>query len=168
MISGAIQAGGLKMNMAEAIYVCFVKYATFSGRARRAEYWWFFLFTSGVPFAIGFFEGERTESISLLLIIWMIAILVPSYAVAFRRLHDINRSGWWNLLPLASGVPLWFGSDILNASPGSIPGFAFLGLGVVFIVLPIVWLAWPGTKGANRFGPDPLRPDLAEGVSDRT
>jgi len=156
------------MNMAEAINVCFVKYATFSGRARRSEYWWFSLFTFILYILFSLIGREMNTSISFLEIAWIVAFFVPSYAVAFRRLHDINLSGWWILLPLASGVPLWFGSDILNASPGSMPGFAFLGLGVVFIVLPIVWLAWPGTKGANRFGPDPLRPDLAEGVSDRT
>ena len=76
------------------------KYAVFSGRARRAEYWYFYLFNFiiGVLFAIGTLGG-----------IYSLAVLIPSIAVTVRRLHDTNHSGWWLLI---SFIP-FFGGIIL-------------------------------------------------------
>ena len=74
-------------------------YAVFNGRARRKEYWMFMLFNILISFAIGFIEGFL-GSPGVIGLIYTLAVLVPSIAVAIRRLHDTGRSGWWVLLGL--------------------------------------------------------------------
>lgn len=95
------------MDFITAIKTCFSKYATFSGRARRSEFWFWYLFTiivnlclTWIPFA------------SLL----TLALILPSFAVVVRRLHDIGRSGWWILLSI---VPSIITMGILIALLGS-------------------------------------------------
>ena len=109
------------------------KYAVFSGRARRAEYWYFVLFNIIVAVVLALIDtllGTTTgvSSFGLLSGIYSLAVLIPTLAVTVRRLHDIDRSGWWifiNLIPLVGAIVL-----------------------LVFSLLP-------GTPGSNRFGPDP-------------
>ena len=83
------------------------KYAVFSGRARRKEYWMFFLFNLIIFFVLGLIEGflriAPQINGSVLASIYALAILIPGIAVGVRRLHDTNRSGWWLLISL---VPL--------------------------------------------------------------
>lgn len=79
------------MNFGDAIKACFAKYADFNGRAKRPEYWWFFLFCFLVSLAL----GMVSNTVSLL---FSLGTLLPSLAVGARRLHDTNRSGWWQLL----------------------------------------------------------------------
>lgn len=77
------------------------KYAVFSGRARRKEYWFFFLFNLIVNVILGIFDVALEALINLPQIlgtIYSLAVLIPSIAVSVRRLHDIGRSGWWLLL----------------------------------------------------------------------
>lgn len=92
------------MTFIESIKTCFRKYAEFSGRATRAEYWWFTLFVWLVSFAAiaidcgGFDQcGDWGGVLGWL---WTIATILPGLAVSARRLHDIGRSGWWLLLVL--------------------------------------------------------------------
>ena len=121
------------MNFRIAIIKCFMLYTIFSGRAKRAEFWWFFLFcmivglmgsvidaSLGLDAAIGG-NGVFTTLIQL-------ATFLPSIAVGSRRLHDTNRSGWWQLL--------WI---------------------VVFIgwIPLIIWLASTSKNENNRFGDEP-------------
>ena len=84
------------------------KYAVFDGRAQRAEYWYFFLFSMiislvfvVIDIATGSFNEET--GFGLLSGIYTLAVLIPTIAVGVRRLHDTNRTGWWMLLAL---VPL--------------------------------------------------------------
>lgn len=84
------------MTFQESIRVCFAKYADFSGRASRSEYWWFVLFILLVSMAASVISPKLSALFSL-------ATLLPSIAAATRRLHDTNRTGWWQLLVL---VPL--------------------------------------------------------------
>ncbi|QNA89915.1 DUF805 domain-containing protein [Massilia sp. Dwa41.01b] len=84
------------MNFIEAVSLCFKKYATFDGTASRSEYWWFFLFVIVGNFVLG-------QMSSFLSFAFAIATLVPSIAVACRRLHDTDRSGWMQLIWL---IPL--------------------------------------------------------------
>jgi uncharacterized membrane protein YhaH (DUF805 family) len=124
------------MNMIEATKACFSKYVTFSGRARRAEYWWFVLATVLVSIVLGVIDAViGFGEFGLLSNIWSLAVFLPSIAAGARRLHDTDRSAWWLLIML---LPL-----------------------IGWIVL-IVFFAQKGTAGANRFGPDPLRGDRAE------
>jgi len=162
------------MNFGEAIKTCFSKYFVFSGRAQRSEYWWFYLFTiiGSIIFSIMdlmAFGARAVETISPLNTLFSLAVIIPTISAAARRLHDTNRSGWWQLLPLAP-FPL-----LLLAIPGLVSGgesmfaagilmlvvLAMLGL----VILLIVWLATRGTDGPNRFGEDPLGDSIADTFS---
>ncbi len=139
------QVKGTNMGFVDAVKSGFGKYVTFSGRAARSEYWWWVLFVvilSIIGFAIdGIINpasvttemGDGTVGVSStggpVSMIISLAMLLPGLAVSVRRLHDIDKSGWWILIGL---VPL-----------------------VGFILL-IVWYCTKGTMGSNRFGEDPL------------
>ena len=109
------------------------RYAQFSGRARRAEYWWFYLLLIiGLVVALilesllGF--GGSVGPYGLLSGLFGLAMLVPSLAAGVRRLHDTDRSGWWLLIAF---IPL---------------------IGAIVL---LVFYVSEGTRGDNRFGPDP-------------
>lgn len=80
------------------------KYAVFSGRARRREYWMFFLFNILIAIALGIMEGvfffDSEESRGTFGTLYGLAILIPSLAVGVRRLHDTGKSGLWMLIGL--------------------------------------------------------------------
>ena len=117
------------MAFGEATTSFFRNYATFRGRARRSEFWFAWLFVSLISFGIqltGFHPlVEVGEVGAVIYIIWALAVLVPSLAVASRRLHDTDTSFSYYLLIL---VPL------------------------VGVILVIIKLATDGTPGPNRFG----------------
>jgi uncharacterized membrane protein YhaH (DUF805 family) len=108
------------------------KYAVFSGRARRKEFWMFVLFTILISIGLGIidaFAGLTTEyGLGILGGIYSLATLIPSLALVFRRLHDTDRTAWWILIGL---VPI-VGSIVL-----------------------LVFYCLDGTRGDNRFGSDP-------------
>ena len=84
------------------------KYAVFSGRARRKEYWFFFLINIIIAFVLGFIEG-LFGSPGIISMIYSLAVLIPGIAVSVRRLHDTNRSGWWlliGLIPIIGAIVL--------------------------------------------------------------
>ena len=115
------------MNFGQAISSAFSNYVNFSGRAIRSEYWFWVLFTS-----IGVVLGEIIDGVlgtTLIYPIFGLVTILPSIAVGVRRLHDLDRSGWWLLL---SFIPL------------------------VGAIVLIIWFCGRGTAGSNRFGPDPL------------
>jgi uncharacterized membrane protein YhaH (DUF805 family) len=118
------------MNFQNAVVSCLRKYATFEGRASRSEFWYFYLFCILASLVAAVLDGLRSnfdsDTASLIL---SLAIFVPFIAVAARRLHDLDKSGWWQLLLL---IPL-----------------------IGYLIL-IVWWATKGTEGGNRFGEDPL------------
>ncbi|MCJ7800157.1 MAG: DUF805 domain-containing protein [Polaromonas sp.] len=86
------------MNFGQAISSCLRNYATFSGRASRSELWWFFLFQILVSIAASTVSQQLGSLVNL-------ALLLPALAVGTRRLHDIGKSGWWQLLTL-TGIGL--------------------------------------------------------------
>lgn len=92
------------MDFQTAIRTCLSKYATFSGRAHRPEYWWFVLFTVLVQTASAMLDaavlGYDLEGGGPIGALSALALLLPSLAVGARRLHDIGRSGWWLLIGL--------------------------------------------------------------------
>jgi uncharacterized membrane protein YhaH (DUF805 family) len=76
-------------------------YTVFEGRARRTEYWMFFLFNLIIGFVLGFIEGV-VGGPGVLGIIYSLAVLIPAIAVGVRRMHDTNHSGWWILFPIVN------------------------------------------------------------------
>lgn len=106
---------------------CWKKYVEFSGRARRQEYWMFVLFNILASVALAVVDGILGTS-GALGGLYSLAVLLPSLAVTFRRLHDTDRSGWWLLICL---IPL------------------------VGAIVFLVFLCLDSKPGANRFGPNP-------------
>ena len=103
------------MSFGEAISTCFSKYATFSGRARRSEYWYFTLFNLILSGVVSIFK------IQILVTLVSLALLLPGLGVGVRRLHDIGKSGWYlliGLIPVVGAILLivWYCRD---SDPGS-------------------------------------------------
>ncbi len=101
------------------------KYATFGGRARRSEYWWFYAFSSAITGTLASL-GAKVQILGVLGGILGLVFLLPNLAVTVRRLHDRDRSAWfllWFLLPI---------------------------IGWIIILIP---LCKRGTEGENRYGP---------------
>lgn len=73
-------------------------YAVFSGRARRSEYWYFALFSTLISIGLSF--AELYAEIPFLSTVYAFAVLVPTIAVGVRRMHDVNKSGWFILIPI--------------------------------------------------------------------
>ncbi len=120
------------MGFSEAVKTCFNKYATISGRARRAEFWWWTLFTMIASAVLSFLE-VGIGLVGVLSGLFSLAVLIPTICVSVRRLHDLDRTGWWYLIIL---IPL-----------------------IGFIVLLVFFIS-RGTEGPNRFGPDTLAGDI--------
>lgn len=101
-------------------------YATFSGRARRKEYWMFFLFNVLISLGLGVLDVVAgTYSVEyetgFFSALYSLLVLIPSIAVSVRRLHDTNRSGWWiviSLIPII-GVLVLFVFTCLDSQPGT-------------------------------------------------
>jgi uncharacterized membrane protein YhaH (DUF805 family) len=141
------------------------KYADFSGRAPRAEYWWFFL-----ALIVTYIVVNIVESIvginkmilgvygPLAALLWL-ATLVPSLAVGVRRLHDTNRSGWLILLPIVPYVLAFAlgGPAMMAGGLGAGLGIAmlFLLIGFVCALVLLVFMVFPSAAGDNRYGPNP-------------
>jgi uncharacterized membrane protein YhaH (DUF805 family) len=92
------------MTFQDSVRICLSKYADFNGRARRSEFWWFFLFTIIVSFVASILDTilgtdyAGSTSGGLINSLASLALLLPGLAVGARRLHDTGRSGWWQLL----------------------------------------------------------------------
>ncbi|PAX09756.1 DUF805 domain-containing protein [Sphingomonas lenta] len=160
------------------------RYAEFSGRSRRKEYWMFLLFTIIVNIALTATQGVLGLSlgggdgvgalaaiggIGLLSLIFGLGSLIPSIAVAMRRLHDTNRSGWWLLapvLPYILGVLVMVGglfgaasgAGANSAAAGAGAGLILTSIGLILGLVLLVFFCIEGTRGPNRFGPDPKDP----------
>jgi uncharacterized membrane protein YhaH (DUF805 family) len=118
------------MNFTQAIASGFQNYVNFSPRAARSEFWFWSLFSVLASIAAGLvdlavFPDADVSPVNSLV---GLALFLPGLAVSVRRLHDLDRTGWWLLL-----------------------AFTIIG-----IILLIVWDCMRGTAGPNRFGPDPL------------
>jgi uncharacterized membrane protein YhaH (DUF805 family) len=101
------------MSFQDAVRTCLQKYVTFSGRARRSEYWFFVLFTVIVGIVAGVIDGilgtRSSMGTGLVQGLAQLALLLPGIAVGVRRLHDTNRSGWWlliGLIPVVGAIVL--------------------------------------------------------------
>ena len=112
------------MNFSTAISTCLYKYATFKGRASRSEFWWFYLFVTLLSWGAsvaGALSGDKSSLGGLLV---SLAFIIPTFSAGCRRLHDVGRSGWWQLLYLT----------------------------VIGSILVIVWKACKSEEKANGYG----------------
>ena len=122
------------MSFLESIKSCFIKYADFKTRSSRSEFWWFALFQVVVNLV--------TTPIFALAVISSIILILPSLAVGARRLHDTNRSGWWQLLQLPT---LYI---FLQPGISNLASFA-----IILPVIPlIIWWIQKGTITENKYG----------------
>ena len=115
------------MNFVDSIKLGFSNYVNFTDRACRSEYWYWILFVF-----IGFIVAEIIDAVigkPIFYTVFSLAVLIPNIAIGVRRLHDLDRSGWWLLI---SFIPL------------------------VGAIILIVWFCSKGTDGPNRFGQDRL------------
>lgn len=77
------------------------KYAEFNGRARRSEYWYFALFNGLISVALSLLaEATGSAMMNYLYVLYSLAVLIPGIAVSVRRMHDVNKSGWFILIPI--------------------------------------------------------------------
>ena len=111
------------MDFGQSITICFSKYAKFEGRAQRSEYWWFYLFTWILSLG-GSVMDYMTNSGELFYWITAIVTITPAIAAGARRLHDVNKSGWWQLISLT----------------------------IIGIIPLLIWMASEGGKKKNQYG----------------
>lgn len=117
------------MNFFQAVGICFKKYATFAGRATRSEFWYWSLFTWLLSLVALAIDASLTDGVGpiggkqLFSSLVALATLLPSLAVTVRRLHDVNRSGWWFLV-------------------------AFTGIGLILL---LYWSVVPSRNEGNRY-----------------
>ena len=133
------------MTCGQSIRTVYSKFAVFNGRAIRSEFWWFMLFSFALGLVFDFVLPMLGD-------IWSLINLLPTLSVTARRLHDTDRSGWWQILPLVSLVVLIPGIFSESQFMLIAGGVALVGT----VILLIVWTAQRGTQGANRFGEDPF------------
>lgn len=102
-----------QVSFSDAIQRAFNKYCCFTGRASRSEYWWFYLFVLIVSWGLGIIGaiifGTDSYATYGILWAWYLIVLLPSFGLMFRRLHDTGRSGWnwcWSFLPLIGTIIL--------------------------------------------------------------
>jgi uncharacterized membrane protein YhaH (DUF805 family) len=114
------------MNFGEAVASGLGHYVSFAGRAPRSEFWYWYLFV----FILSLIANIVDAAIGMQLVglIVSLALLLPGISMGVRRLHDLDRTGWWFLI-------------------------VFTGIGAILL---IVWACLKGTAGPNRFGQDPV------------
>ena len=165
------------------------RYADFSGRSRRMEFWMWQLFKFAVVFGVmilmmilggaalmGASNGDPGALMAaggvvlilyLLLLLFGLAIIIPDIAVTVRRLHDTDRSGWWILAAVAPYIGLLVPGGLAVSPPdmGGIAGmigFVALLATIGLAIMLLVFYFMEGTRGPNRFGPDPKGANTGE------
>ena len=110
------------MNFTQSIAYCFSNYANFNGRGSRSEYWWFYLFTWMLSLGGSLMDSSMGEGVMY----WVASLVtvVPALAAGARRLHDVNKSGWWQLIAIT----------------------------IIGIIPLVIWMATEGTKKSNLYG----------------
>jgi uncharacterized membrane protein YhaH (DUF805 family) len=134
------------MSFQDAVKTCLTqKYATFTGRAQRPEFWWFFLFNFAVQIVAGLLDS--VIGVDIIGTVVSLALLVPMLAVTARRLHDLGQTGWLQLAPIGIALVL------------VVLMFVMFPLAMVFGVLIVavyvaflIYLAMPGQPGPNKYG----------------
>jgi uncharacterized membrane protein YhaH (DUF805 family) len=125
---------GIPRTFGNSIKICWSKYADFSGRAPRAEYWYWTLFAVLLGIGAALVAGmlviaTDSRAPAILRIVVDLVLFLPGLAVQVRRLHDLDKTGWWLLL---------------------------IFIPVVGWIILLVWWCTQGTRGPNQYGPDTL------------
>ncbi|MCZ7677117.1 MAG: DUF805 domain-containing protein [Roseovarius sp.] len=158
------------MDFVTAVKTCLTeKYATFSGRASRSEFWWFMIFVI-ISWLVVTILGAAI-GVRLLSLLYLLALIWPTTAAGFRRLQDMGRPGWIILFPLGTalllliGVPLYVIQLVASIGPDGPQTNLHIGLpSVVLIILTvqlvvsapfIYWLTRPSEPETNAYGPPP-------------
>lgn len=168
------------MGFVNAIKACFSKYAQFSGRARRSEFWWFFLFVAVATSLLSAVDGQifgidpaTEEPRRVLAGLFQLVTILPLLAVAWRRMHDSGLPGWYVLLPVlfsfvvvgsvlgsAFVYPLieMIGNQsdvfILPAVVAGATGVMLVAIAqLVLFLLMLYWLTRRSDPNPNRYGP---------------
>lgn len=170
------------MGMIEATRTCLSKFATFTGRASRSEYWWFLLAVFIVTIVLSLVDsavfGTNENAGQPLTGVFQLAMFIPLLSAAWRRLQDSGRPGWYALLPmlfsLAFVVLSLLGIFLVSvAVEGGEPAgeqtkgvLAIIGttglivMGAIQMAVTILmlwWLTRPSDPGTNNYGPSPVR-----------
>lgn len=152
------------MDFGTAIATFFKRYFDFEGRSSRAEYWWFVLFNYLIYIAafildIIIFGIAAMDEAFLFQGLWSLATLIGVISLGVRRLHDIDKTGFWFLYvyaPLLVFIPAVLFEDLAGGDfsifLSVIAILAMFALGITIFVFSLL----PGTKGRNRFGENPL------------
>lgn len=138
------------LNLPEAVKTCFKKYFNFKDRASRSEYWYFALF-GVIVYGIGIGMIFISYKLIWLLVVISIALIIPFIAVTARRLHDINKSGWFQLLSVPAGIL----EAVFHAQKGL--EILFMIIGWVCALYLFVLYIQEGDRKSNRFGENPLK-----------
>lgn len=164
------------MDFVTAIKTVFSKYATFTGRARRSEFWYWYLFTVIVGLFTQLFGLFGLGFVSTVV---SLGLFIPNLAVSVRRLHDVGRSGWWLLVSVIPCVvmitslvamlgdmlvPVAMGesyspealASMMSDSAGPVVVYLLsLFAALVGVVMLIVWFAKDSQAGVNQYGENP-------------
>ena len=138
------------LNLPEAVKICFKKYFNFKDRASRSEYWYFALF-GVIVYGIGIGMIFISYKLIWLLVVISIVLIIPFIAVTARRLHDINKSGWFQLLSVPAGIL----EAVFHAQKGL--EILFMIIGWVCALYLFVLYIQEGDRKSNRFGENPLK-----------
>jgi uncharacterized membrane protein YhaH (DUF805 family) len=146
------------MNFTDAVRACLIKFADFNGRASLPEYWWFVLFGFLGALVLNFVSGSLANIFSLI-------TFIPTVAVTARRLHDINKSGWlqlvWIIGSIIGIVMIIFGfASLLIPSMGGGSSMMIGALGALIslgsLVFMVISLIKSGDVGENKYGQAPI------------
>ncbi|MDE6715994.1 MAG: DUF805 domain-containing protein [Muribaculaceae bacterium] len=137
-------------------------YCNFNGRARRSEFWYFALFTTIIGMLMSIIINFGSIGIIISLVV-NLALLLPSFGVAFRRLHDINKSGWY-IGALYILLAVFLGLDGLYLSTDSniylILMCVILILLIIYGIIMLVWYCKDSDPLPNQYGPSPKYIDV--------
>ena len=136
------------MSFGKAIETFFKRYFDFQGRSSRSEFWWFFLLDRLIKISVGYSE------FIFLLMLWDIATIVGFISLTIRRLHDLNRSGFWLLIPF---LPIILGEIMYLEIQISQSSYILEIIVLIPWIILLVYFIFPGTKGLNKFGANPVK-----------
>lgn len=160
------------MGPRQAIAACLRRYATFSGRASRSEFWWFVgavwvgsAIAAMIDAALSGPRAAGAQSPAMVSTLFSLATFLPGLAAGWRRMHDTGRMGIYIIYPVTIVIGIVFFAGILDSTglmagdPASgLSGAVFIAAAILFLLSPFIvlyWLIRPSQPGPNAYGPNP-------------